>query len=265
MTPRTVLCHFYNEEWLLPFWLKHHRQIFDHGIMIDYHSTDKSVDIIKTLCPTWKIVTSNNKDFEPVAVDREVEQHEKTLHGWRLTLNVPEFLIGNYDRLPRTSVNQQVYVGQYIIVDMEKDDEPKILDPDRPIYEQRRWGYGIVDDFHKLQSHGSVPRAPRSIHSMSVRYRDAGRHFPRQTPTYNDLAIFYYGFGSIEEASIKRRMQIQNMVPQNRRTIKLCHHIFNEKELLARFRLEQQPLSRYLGDEMQPLIDKHMETRIRSE
>lgn len=264
MTPRTVLCHFFNEEWLLPFWLMHHRQIFDHGIMIDYHSTDKSVDIIKTLCPTWEIHTSKNKDFSPIEVDREVEGYEKSLQGWRICLNVPEFLIGNYERLPRTSVNQQIFVGQYIIVDMERDDEPSTLNIDLPIYEQRNWGYGIVNDFHKLQSHGSVPRAPRSIHSMSTRYRAAGRHFPTQPPSFNDLAILYYGFGSIEEKSIKRRMQIQDTVPQGSRNKKVCHHIFNERELLARFRLEQQPLSRYLRDEVQPLIDKHVETRIRS-
>ena len=47
MAQKTVLCHFYNEEWILPFWLKHHREIFDHGIMIDYNSTDRSVEIIR--------------------------------------------------------------------------------------------------------------------------------------------------------------------------------------------------------------------------
>jgi hypothetical protein len=47
---KTVISHFYNEEYMLPWWLKHHRQYFDHGILIDYGSTDKSLDIIKKIC-----------------------------------------------------------------------------------------------------------------------------------------------------------------------------------------------------------------------
>ena len=34
----TVICHFRNEEVLLPFWLRHHALLFDHGILIDYGS-----------------------------------------------------------------------------------------------------------------------------------------------------------------------------------------------------------------------------------
>lgn len=48
----TVISHFYNEEYLLPWWLNHHKNIFDNGILINYGSTDKSVEIIKSICPT---------------------------------------------------------------------------------------------------------------------------------------------------------------------------------------------------------------------
>ena len=38
--------------------------------MIDYHSMDNSVNIIKEICPTWEIVESKN-------IDREIEEiHE---------------------------------------------------------------------------------------------------------------------------------------------------------------------------------------------
>ncbi|MCA3390648.1 MAG: glycosyltransferase family 2 protein, partial [Roseomonas sp.] len=39
---RSVICHFFNEAYLLPWWLKHHVPIFDHGVMIDHGSTDGS-------------------------------------------------------------------------------------------------------------------------------------------------------------------------------------------------------------------------------
>lgn len=51
---RTVLCHFYNEEYLLPWWLKHHRSMFDHGALIDHGSTDNSLDICRQLVPEWR-------------------------------------------------------------------------------------------------------------------------------------------------------------------------------------------------------------------
>ena len=51
-----IISHILNEEYLLPFWLEHHASIFDHGIMIDSGSTDRSIELIRKMCPTWSIV-----------------------------------------------------------------------------------------------------------------------------------------------------------------------------------------------------------------
>ena len=40
----TCLIHIYNEEYLLPFWLYHHKDMFDDILIIDYRSNDKSID-----------------------------------------------------------------------------------------------------------------------------------------------------------------------------------------------------------------------------
>ena len=80
----TVVCHFYNEEYLLPFWLKHHRTMFAHGILIDYHSTDQSVAIIRDLCPTWDVRTSRNTMFQAVLVDEEVMEIEAGVGGYKI-------------------------------------------------------------------------------------------------------------------------------------------------------------------------------------
>ena len=32
---RVVVSHFFNEAYLLPWWLRHHRDVFDHGVLID--------------------------------------------------------------------------------------------------------------------------------------------------------------------------------------------------------------------------------------
>lgn len=254
MTKRTVLCHFYNEEWLLPFWLKHHREIFDHGIMINYASTDRSVEIIRELCPTWEIVDSRNPEFEPCAIDAEVQDHERSLEGWRVCLNVPEFLVGNYDHMDNRHHHDRIYVGQWMFVDMERREEPLKLNSNYPLWYQRWWGYGIVTDFSCNQSHGSVPRAPRSIHNYAADYPNLGRHFPEFPTTYGDLAIFYYGYASLEQGSIDRRMQIQTKCPNGGAG---TNHHFSLDELMNRFKKEQQPMSRDLRDEIAPYIQAH--------
>ena len=255
MAQKTVLCHFYNEEWILPFWLKHHREIFDHGIMIDYNSTDRSVEIIREYCPNWQIVTSKNKDFSPGPVDTEVEEHEHNLTGWRICLNATEFMVGNYHHLDDRLNSAQAFLGQWMFVDMERRDEPYYLDVSRPIWEQRWHGYGIVKDFSANQSYGSVPRAPRSIHNYAFKYPSLGRHYPSESPTYNDLTIFYMGYASLEEGSIKRKMQIQTQCPNSGHG---TNHQFNLTQLLDRFRKEQQPLSRNIKNEIQGYIDAHV-------
>ena len=56
MAKRVVISHFFNEAYLLPWWLEHHRQIFDHGVLIDWSSTDGSADICRQLAPGWEVV-----------------------------------------------------------------------------------------------------------------------------------------------------------------------------------------------------------------
>ena len=78
----TVISHIFNEEYLLPFWLEYHSQIFDYGIIIDYCSTDSSIEIVKKFCPHWKIIkTKNIIDGKPLfdakLVDDEVIEIEK--------------------------------------------------------------------------------------------------------------------------------------------------------------------------------------------
>jgi len=45
----TLLTNVFNEEYLLPFFLHHHKKMFDEIIVIDYNSTDKSIGIVDVL------------------------------------------------------------------------------------------------------------------------------------------------------------------------------------------------------------------------
>jgi hypothetical protein len=252
---KTVLCHFYNEEWLLPFWLKHHREIFDHGILVNYRSTDRSVEIIRELCPTWEIRDTRNANFDAGLVDTELVDIERDLVGWRMSLNIPEFLIGNYDHLNDDPTTTQILAHTYSFVDMERGEEPANLDHNIPLYRQRTWGFGGKEaDWEKFLgvSIGSAPRSPRSIHNHPISYPCSGRHYWGKEGTFNDLYIFYYANASVEEASIKRRMQIQTQIPSGN-----SGHHFTLEQLMDRFRKEHQPLSRNLQDEIKHVIDAH--------
>ena len=70
--PLTVICHFRNEEVFLRYWLRHHVRLFDHGILIDYASTDASHEVIREYAPHWEVRLSRNAQFYSVAIDREV-------------------------------------------------------------------------------------------------------------------------------------------------------------------------------------------------
>lgn len=226
---KTVVCHFYNEARLLPWWLEHHKRIFDHGIMIDYNSTDQSYNIIRDICPSWEIRPTKNKFFDAIAVDKEVMEIEKELSGWRIALNVTEFLYGNTDRLVDIKENTQYLIGNYVFVDMENIDQGQtILDPRYPLYKQRYWGF---DEFENRGSPtgGMMGRMNRSIHNYPVVY-SGGRHFGNGAPqSFGDLAIFYYGWYDLSPQGLIRKTQIQDKIAyggeQHKHDIKAFQYI----------------------------------------
>lgn len=198
---RTVVSHFYNEEYLLPWWLNHHKKYFDHGIMINYASTDKSVNIIKTICPTWDIVDSKNKHFSPRDVDLEVTMIESVIDGWRVCLNTTEFLIGDYGYLNTFSEPCALHVPCYYFVDnLFPIRNEETLSYHVPLWDSIKTGLDISDT--------KVSRGYRSIHNHAITYEDEGRHFSGTNST-DKFVIFNYGFAPMTEKFIDRKLQIQ--------------------------------------------------------
>jgi hypothetical protein len=118
----TVISHIRNEEALLVLWLRHHRTIFDHGIIIDYKSNDRSLAIVRELCPSWDIITTRNLwpdgrvRYNADLVDAEVKAIECTLDGFKMALNTTEFLVVTTDNFAASLVSGTVYrsVGHYL-------------------------------------------------------------------------------------------------------------------------------------------------------
>ena len=89
----TLISNIYNEEYLLPFWCNHHKSMFDHAVIVDYGCTDKSIDIIKEICPNWEIRKSKNASFGAIEIDKEFNEIESEFEGFKIILNTTEFLI----------------------------------------------------------------------------------------------------------------------------------------------------------------------------
>ena len=160
---KTIISHFYNEEHLLPWFLLHHKEIFDHGVMIDYHSTDNSVNIIKEICPTWDIITSRNLDFQAESVDLEVNDIERQINGWKVCLNTTEHLIGDYSILDEKP--QQLLIPTIFFVDCDRDN---LIVKNKPIYEQKTYGFTFRDRFQE--------RYARSLHNNFIEYPIQNTH-----------------------------------------------------------------------------------------
>ena len=95
-----LFAHVRNEEELIHFWLNYHKNMFDHGVIIDYSSSDKTCAIIKKICPYWEIIKPTENVGSCVNLIHDLE--EKYV-GWKITLNITEFLF--VDNLRKFIVN----------------------------------------------------------------------------------------------------------------------------------------------------------------
>jgi hypothetical protein len=211
----TVLLHFYNEEWLLPHWLRHHRELFDHGILIDYASTDRSLEIIKEITPDWKVVKSRNDKFHAELCDKEMMDHEETVSGWKMVLNVTEFLFVDElkSRLKASNSDMLRFKG-FQINDSEQERNLPFED-DKPIIMQRfngfedPWRHRIIhkrlNGGYYVGRHYQTPGLKRNPHSS---------HHHGDIPFGEDLYLFWYRFAPYKN-QIPRKIQISDQVPQS--------------------------------------------------
>lgn len=140
MIEATLISHFYNEEMLLPYWIKHHKQIFDHAILINHGSTDRSFDIIKEMAPEWDVIDSSLKEFDALLTDFEVEKVEEKIRGWKVCLNTTEFLVGSLKEVisKYSSLGiKSIYPRAMVMVDNEPGTQ---LDPKLSLLNQKPFG-----------------------------------------------------------------------------------------------------------------------------
>lgn len=212
---KTIITHFYNEEFLLPFWLEHHKKIFDFGVLIDYGSTDKSLEICRKICPHWQIIPSAHVFFDHKLCDQEVEFVESQIDGWRISIPVTEFVVGNVERLMTDTQNNQNYYLPVVIFTG--------YNPEGKIDTTKKLWHQITEGFPPYVDH-----ALRSLHNYKGLKYPPGRHFWGDGNT-SDAMIFKYSSCLVGPEMIKRRLQIQNKVSDSDRKLGVAeHHVYSK-------------------------------------
>jgi len=248
---KIVVTHIKNEQYLLRWWLKHHYEKFDYGVIVDYNSTDKSLDVVRELAPNWQIIQSRNLFLDSIECDREIVDIQKSLYekypdAWIVTLTVTEFLIGNTNILDEKTDKQKVFIPVYPMVDSEENylKEP---DPNLSLVQQRtngiHWTNPNIICYTNLEAGGYFNKDCRCLHNYPVDYLEVqgGRHYSVDRQFIStEFGILWYFFSPYTEKFINRRLSIKNYASdQDKRKNRGVQHYMDEDLLYKMFKQHQ--------------------------
>lgn len=227
----TVICHFYNEEKLLPHWLRLHTRHFDHGVMIDYDSTDRSVEIIRDMAPTWTLVKTANNCFDSHSCDEEVIAIETMTEGWKIALNVTEFLLIDDLRqyLAYLEKNQPYLLGvltEAIVPYDRPSERPTELQDNVPPWRQKDWG--IVGSI--AARFGREILKSRLLHRATHGMYSVGRHRTKLSPVAFDENLFLFSLTlGLPDWKIQRNRTMATRISE-RDVPKHGGHVWSDEE-----------------------------------
>lgn len=268
----TLITHIFNEEFLLPYFIDHHKEMFDQVFVIDYNSTDKSRDILNDLAPHWRLLNSPTPSFDPIALDEYIMMLEQDLVGPRIALTVTEFLLGD-----PSLAREQIIIPSVSAVNM-KEDAPFISG--KPFHEQRK--FGIMGNISAASS--LIPQntntsellntsflgrrwTGRSIHCFPITY-ETGRHF--EVGVDSSFLIYRVSNCFVNEQMFSRRLQIQDKLDKNSEVEFKVHHSNFGKILTKENLVELETFERSLAKNFAEVIDTRVllqgfSNRVRSE
>lgn len=241
----TLFAHFYNEEYMLPWWIKHHSRLFESAILIDNNSNDTSVEIIKDMAPNWKVYPSFRKDFNSALTDLEVQYYEKDVSGWKVCLNISEFLVvpGRVEEITNAvdinfPGNRAIGIPGVIMVDDKPTEQPK---KNECLLAQKTNGFVELENRALLKSVGMspVPSRTRYLHKALIGHYTPGRHgshIPdRISVTPNVAQIRWFGFSPWTQDFKLRKLQIgATLDPHDVRVGWGLQHLMQSEELEKR-------------------------------
>jgi hypothetical protein len=268
---KTIISHIWNEEYLLPFWLNHHKKYFDHGIIIDYNSTDRSIEIIKEICPTWEVVPSKNQRMGALIMDREIEEIESKNPGWKMVLSTTEFLVGNYKKLDTIlDGNQEILVPAFQMIE-HPETEGTYPNPSIDLFKQKTYGIHYDDPIHYSNNEithnrrwdhhihpwnrGWVTRRQRLLHNHDNITYPMGRHFSEYERSSKDFIIVYYRFCPWNVEMLNRITNLKNNLdPEDEQKMLGFEHFLDSAEH-TRWMKEWQANARDLSKDIEHFVN----------
>ena len=229
---RTVITHVKNEELLLPHWIRHHQLLFEHGIIIDYGSTDQTQEIARALAPNWRFVRSQNLDFNALDNDFEVMLYESQTPGWKIALTVTEFLsVRDLDGLLRHAAERKIFAlnfPAFLLVDrLVDEDQPLRLDV--PLVHQRYFGLDEPPQNGRFMLR-------RMLHCYKHGAYTPGRHASfRGVPALSQAGVITkFQWSPWGTKYLGRKTQIAKEVPKEDLVVgRGSHHLRSEEDLKA--------------------------------
>jgi hypothetical protein len=211
--------------------------------MIDYASTDRSRELIKELCPTWEIIDSRNSNFDCVDIDVEIQDIESRVAGWRMVLNVTEFLYGDYGVIGRDQ-RRQISIPCTALVDLGYGRD---ADRDQDLLIQCKTGVSYETTTHF--------RFCRAVRDFTEHY-PLGRHFKHIDTT--DLIVFWTGFAPWNDRLMQRRNQIKSRQPCSDPNAGIgLQHTLDREGVMDLWRREFLPLTTDISEEIARMIRLH--------
>jgi hypothetical protein len=202
--------------------------MFDNAVLINYGSSDRSVEIIRELAPHWQIVNSKNTQHDAKLVDQEVMEIEMQLHGWKMCLNTTEFLVG----CPRKEIMSQrkktlgISTSGRLLIDLNPKTELKESDS---LVEEKSWGlsedeYKLLLKSHALDGMNEILRSTchpgyrkRLLHrSDSGRYHIGRHNWDVQNVVYQpSLSVWWCGLSPWNERGRARKANMKSRIPKS--------------------------------------------------
>lgn len=205
----TVLTNVYNEEYLMPFWLEHHRTMFDHGIVFDWGCTDRSLDIVREMCPTWEIKKAIDshpskrlEKFDAFENDVLFMYAEMELEGYKVVLNTTEFIMSPQPLRSYLAESTDCYypLKSFIALSLQEVQNPTT----------RR---ELFDGIERVERD---VRGFRMVHSWKHGQYSLGRH-EVTLPVTEWIEPFVLWFGNYpwNQRIIERGLQIKDKIPDS--------------------------------------------------
>lgn len=255
----TVVCHFRNEEVYLRYWLRHHAGLFDDGVLIDYGSTDGSREVIQEFAPHWEVRPTRNTAFHSASIDAEVMDIEREITGWKMCLNVTEFVMHHdlkgfltefEDRNPGA---HGVVTTGFIIQDAPDQLDLPLTEDD--LWEQRHFGCPEPDP----GNNGLVGRS-RLLHRAPHGAYGPGRH-SNDVSNLNDppLYLFWYGWCPLFLKKARNRDTAPLVPAADLARGWGSHHVLTGEEVTATWRHKYLPRCGDLLDGRWPALNTAVE------